>query len=182
MFQPNQFSPPRNRWDLLCLTWQFNHWQAVMRKQIIWESQFTYMESKVFLQSTYLCLTAPAVTSDLNASKEALLDKVSMNIVSAVGGTALHKAYVYQTGITEAHCVLCTSDSLSYCVNRPSCVRPAAVQYGPQHSTHELHTALRYSTHKPRTILHYSLQLKEYFWVCVAAFCFIFFICLRASS
>lgn len=42
--------------------------------------------------------------------------------------TTLHKAYVYQTGIMQAHCVLSTADSLSYCVNRPSCVRPAALQ------------------------------------------------------
>lgn len=39
-----------------------------------------------------------------------------------------HKAYVYQTGIMEPHCVLSTADSLSYCVNRPSCVRPDTLQ------------------------------------------------------
>lgn len=46
----------------------------------------------------------------------------------AASGTTLSRAYVYQTGIMEAHCVLSTADSLSYCVNRPSCVRPAALQ------------------------------------------------------
>ena len=40
---------------------------------------------------------------------------------------ALHRVCVYQTGIIEAHCVLSTADSLSHCVNRPSCVRPAAL-------------------------------------------------------
>lgn len=29
----------------------------------------------------------------------------------------------------EAHCVLSTADSLSHCVNRPSCVRPDALQW-----------------------------------------------------
>lgn len=43
-------------------------------------------------------------------------------------GSVHHKAYVYQTGITEAHCVLSTADSLPYCVNRPNCVRPDTLQ------------------------------------------------------
>lgn len=69
--------------------------------------------------------------------------------------TTLRKAYVYQTGIMEAHCVLSTADSLSDCVNRPSCVRPAALWWnGKAHKTvHELHTVLHYSVHKPYILL-----------------------------
>lgn len=48
--------------------------------------------------------------------------------VFADSGTMLHKAYVYQTGIMQVHCVLSTADSLAYCVNRPSCIRPAVLQ------------------------------------------------------
>lgn len=55
--------------------------------------------------------------------------------------TMLHKAYVYQTEIMQAHCVLSTADSLAYCVNRPSCIRPAALQWNSKaHIT--LHTSL----------------------------------------
>lgn len=52
-----------------------------------------------------------------------------MDVLFAAGGTTLSKAYVYQTGIMEAHCVLSTADSLSHCVNRPSCVGPDALQW-----------------------------------------------------
>lgn len=51
----------------------------------------------------------------------------------------------------QTHCVLSTADSLSYCVNRPSCVRPAALQWDSKAHitpfTHELHIELLNTRH-----------------------------------
>lgn len=76
------------------------------------------METTLFSKKLYACAV---YTNDRHCLTRC-------NVLFADSKTMLHKAYVYQTGIMQAHCVLSTADSLSYCVNRPSCIRPAALQ------------------------------------------------------